>query len=384
MDTEVLLTKCITLLFRESQLENNTENSGDLIRTTLEKLKINEVTIGIPTKRDVTLALKAMILEMCRNKPNHVYDVGDLLQQIRILTNGEVNLYTAIAQGIEPEMAVPVIKRTITNIRKTISNHFRDQKQIEIVAKAHRDLTFGRHNISDMAQYMRNLVTEIEVTSSRTVARDSGIIKTLDLGDDNSMREIFENVASSNSEDLSFQMGWREMNIALQGGPRPGDTMVIGALQHNYKTGFSLSAFAHMAVYNKPKCKDPNKKPLLYRVTFEDPLRNNAQFLYQLLKYDETKVIVEVKGVSVDEMVSYVKQRLQVNGYHILMDEVNPATWTYQSLINRVVELESQGYCVEVLAVDYLSKLPTTGCTSGSLGDDAMDLLSRMRAFCSA
>lgn len=158
--------------------------------------------------------------------------------------------------------------------------------------------------------------------------------------------------------------------------------MVIGALQHNYKTGLTLSLFANIAIFNKPKCKDPTKKPLLYRVSFEDTVLSNAQFLYQYLKYCETNELVDVKKLKPEEMSKYVRSRLQVNGYHVIIDEVNPNDWTYLSLINRVIELESKGYCVEVLQVDYLSKMPTTGCTTGSIGDDIMDLLSRVRAFC--
>lgn len=384
MDVNLLLSKCITLLFRESQLENATENSSGLVKTVLEKVKINDKVIGIPTRRDTSLELRKLALEMGNNKLGHEYDLLELLQQIRIITNGDLNLYTAISQALEGELNPPTLKRTITTLRKTLLNHFREQRLAEIVARAHADINFKRHTISDMGEYIRNIILELEVTSSKAVAKDPAITNSLDIGDDTSMREIFRTVASSNSEDLAFTTGWKELNQALQGGPRPGDTVVIGALQHNYKTGFALSLFAHIALYNKPKTKDPKKKPLLYRVTFEDPLRNNAQFLYQLFKYQETGAFVNVKTVTVDEMISYVKQCLQVNGYHIVMDEVNPTNWTYQSLINRVVELESMGYAVEVLEVDYLSKLPTTGCNQGSMGDDVMDMLSRIRAFCAA
>lgn len=384
MDPNVLLSKCITLLYRESQLENITENSADLVKTVIEKLKVNEVMIGIVSRRQTTIGLKALVTEMCRNPVNQTYDCVELLQQIRIITNGDDNLYQAILQGIEPEMTPPVLKRTITNIRKTIANQFREQKISEIVSKAHRDLSFGRHNISDLTGYIRNVILELEVTSTKAVAKDPAITKSMNFSDDDSMREVFDNVANSNSEGLAFMTGWRELNEALQGGPRPGDTMIIGGLQHDYKTGSSLSIFSHIPIFNKPKCKDPTKKPLAYRITLEDPVRNNAQFLYQLLKYDETNEPVDVKGVSVDEMWKYVKQRMCVNGYHVLIDEVNPMNWTYQSLINRIVELESEGYVVEVLSVDYLAKLPTTGCVQGSLGDDMLDMLSRIRAFCLA
>ena len=83
-------------------------------------------------------------------------------------------------------------------------------------------------------------------------------------------------------------------------------------------------------------------------------------------------------------MRNYVRQRLQVNGFHVKIDEVNPLTWTYQSLINRIIQLESEGYSVEVLSIDYLAKIPTTGCTQGSMGDDMLDMFSRVRAFCLA
>lgn len=384
MAPDIILSKCITLLFRESQLENATENSADLVRTAIEKLKLNDTTLGIPTKRDASTALKNLVVEMCRNPAGYIYELAEFLQQIRLLTNGDQNLYLAISDSISEELTAPLLKRAITNLRKTITNYYRDQRTAEIISKAHRDLSFNRHTIPDLSQYIRNVITELEVTSTKAGGKDVAIIKSMDIGDDTSMREAFESVQESNSEDQCYKTGWQELNEALQGGPRPGDTLVSGALQHNYKTGFTLALFAHIAVYNTPKTKDKTKKPLLYRISAEDPIRNNAQFLYMLLKYDETKEIVKVKGVPVIEMIEYVKRRLQVNGFHILIDEINPMAWTYQTLINRVIELESNGYKVEVLEIDYLSKIPTTGCSQGALGDDVMDQLVRVKSFCAA
>lgn len=384
MDANTLFSKCLTLLFREAQIENAVENSADLVKTLVEKVKINEVTVGLPTKRSTSQGLKDLVLEMCRHEVGHQYDQTEFLQQIRIITNGDDNLYKAIEQGVDGEFSQPNLKRMVTNIRKTIANQSRENRLVEIVNKASRDLVFGRHNISDMSSYIRNLIIELEVTSSKAVAKDPGIVRSMNFGDDESMREVFSNVASSNSEDLAFITPWRELNMALQGGPRPGDCMVTAALQHNYKTGSSLSLFTFLPILNKPKNKDPNKKPLIYRVSLEDPLRSNAQFMYQLLKYDETREEVNVKDITVDEMWKYVQDRMKVNGYHILIDEVNPNNWTYQSLINRVIELEAEGYVVEFLQVDYLMKLPTTGCVQGSTGDDVLDMLSKVRAFSSA
>lgn len=384
MDENVILTKCITLLFRESQLENSTESSVDTVRTLLEKLKISNHDIGIATRRSSMLALKNLALDLCNRVSDEPMDATELLQQIRVITNGDNNLYTAFEQGIQPELIGPSLKRTITNLRKTLTNHYREQRTIEIVRKANRELGFERHNIPDLGNYIRDLMTELEASTMKSSGKDPALVFSMDVGDDSSMAEVFEKVTSSNDAGLAYTTGWRELNDALQGGPRSGDCVVIGALQHNYKSGMSLSMTTHIPIYNKPKCKDPTKKPLIYRVTLEDPARNNAQFMYQLLKYDETGEAVDVKGVSAKEMANYVRDRIRVNGYHFIIDEVNPADWTYQSLISRIIELESEGYCVEVLSVDYLAKLPTTGCVQGSIGDDMLDMLSRVRGFCSA
>lgn len=45
----------------------------------------------------------------------------------------------------------------------------------------------------------------------------------------------------------------------LQGGFRRGEFWLIPALQHKFKTGFSLSIFSQIALYNKPYLFDKNK-----------------------------------------------------------------------------------------------------------------------------
>lgn len=384
MDHLLILVKCITLLFRESQLENITENSADLVRTAIEKIETKEINIGVASRRSTLAALKDMVDEMCRMPASHRYEATELLQQAKLATCNDDNIYQSIVQGIENELQPPVLKRTITNLKKAIADFYRENKIGDILRRASRDYNFNRNGIRDPQAWLNNLMTEISVLTTKTTAKDHGLIKSLDLGDDESVKNVFIDVAASAGEDLSFKTGFIELDEALQGGPRPGDTIMMSALQHEYKTGMNLSLFANIAIYNVPKNKDPNKKPCCYRITGEDPLRNNAQFIYQLLKYQETGEAVDVKNITVEEMSSFVKKRLSVNGYYVLMDEVNPTTWTYQSIINRVIDLESQGYAVEVLCIDYLSKFSMEGCTQGAIGDDMMDLLSKLRAYAAA
>ncbi|EKD22643.1 MAG: hypothetical protein ACD_84C00026G0003 [uncultured bacterium] len=206
--------------------------------------------------------------------------------------------------------------------------------------------------------------------------------------------DVFGDVQHMTEGSGILQTGYQGINRMLDGGIRRGEQMVIGALQHNYKTGFSLSLFKQFALYNKPQLTDPTKKPLLLRISFEDDLTLNFQFLYQSLKENETGKPVEMVDTSgfskeqlaayILEISTYVQERLRVNGYETHFMFVNPSLWTYRDICNKIIELEAEGYEVHLLMLDYLLKVPTTGCDMGPAGHDIRNMYERIRNFCAA
>ncbi len=384
MDFLTVLSKCIMLLFREGQLEDSSDNSADIVMTAVEKIPVNDTDIGIMTARNAIAMMKNLVIEMCRQHHTHKYELQELLQQIRVSACGDDAIFKAVSTGLEAEMTQPVLRRTITNLKKTIKDFYRNRLAAEKLKKAHRDFNFYANNIEDKDAYLKNLIAELEVLTRKTSGKDPGLVKSMSFTGENESSEIFEEAESSAGRGLAYKTGFKELDDALQGGPRPGDTVMISALQHNYKTGFSLSVFTNMVAFNTPRNKDTTKKPLAYRVTVEDPLRNNVQFMYQLIKHQETGEEADLTKVGAKEARDYVSSYLRRTGYHVLMDEVNPMEWNYQAIISRLVELQSQGYVIEIFCIDYLSKVSKEGCTQGALGDDMLDLLTRLRAFTAA
>lgn len=386
MDEKSLLAKSITLLYRESQLDNKTENSSDLVRTVLEDIKISEISLGISSEKDLILALKENIIEMCNNPIEHEYEKSDLLQAFRISCSLDEKLYEAIEQGINEDIPDNQIKRVIVNIRKSINNHFKEKRITDLISQASSTLKFNRDKIRNINDFISELVINLEGLQVNTLSKDPAIMSEVDIGNDESLRGVFDRVVSSANGDRVYKTGWQALNNMLQGGFRGGEEWVVGGLQHKYKTGFNLSLFAQLAQFNTPKTKDKNKKPLILRISFEDSTESNVQFLYQYLKYDETREPVVIKNPTFEEreeMKKFVQDKLQVNGFHIKMLRVDPEQWTFKSLFNKIIELEAEGYAVEVLIVDYLSKMPTTGCThNGVAGSDILNLFSRVRTFC--
>jgi len=383
MDNKLLLTKCITLLYRESLLTELSDNSSELVRSVIENIKTEELSLGFSDTKTILEALKDTALTMCNNSSKDEYELSDLLQTLKFNLNSDDKLYETIKVSLEQEMTVPGLKRSIISTRKQITDYFKTQKVNDVLSNASYTFKYKRESIRDVKQFVSEIIAQLEPLQISTTASDPAVISDLDLGDDESMCKVFEDIEKANKGTNVYKTGWKALNRMLQGGFRPGLTS-IGALQHKYKTGFSLTLFKQIALYNKPLTQDPDKKPLLLRISFEDDLELNLQFLYQSLKYDETRERVDMKNIDIKGMSAYVKERLQVNGFHIKLLRVDPGQWTYANICNKVIELEAQGYNVEVLMLDYLSKVPTTGCTNtGTTGSDICDLFSRIRNFVS-
>jgi hypothetical protein len=57
-NVKLLLVKCITLLYRESQMRGSHENSSALVRSILGLIKDPQVQMGLDNERDIIVGLK--------------------------------------------------------------------------------------------------------------------------------------------------------------------------------------------------------------------------------------------------------------------------------------------------------------------------------------
>jgi hypothetical protein len=382
MNNKMLLVKSITLLFRESQLPVKTENSADLIRTVIGDMQIPDVGVGMSGDRETIMGLKELVTEMCNSPLDQEYNVGELLQRVKVSVSGDDSLYEGVELGIVEIMKESELKRLITNAKKSINNHFREQNISSILDKAAYAFRFSRDKIKDTNQFVRETISQLEPLQALSTMKDPSILDDVDMGDSESVKHVFDKVKNDATGESILKTGWNDLNIAIQGGFRRGEFALLNALQHKNKTGTTLSLFAQIALVNTPHLIDPTKKPLLLRISCEDSLSSNFQYLYQYLKVDETKEPVDVSKVSTEEMTAYVQSKLKTNGWHCRFMKIDPTLATYRTICDEVIRLEAQGYEVVLCMVDYLAKIPTTGCiTTGPGGTDLRDMFRRIRNF---
>lgn len=383
MNNKLLLVTCITLLFRESQLTNIHENSSSLVREVISSIKLPEMNLGVGKEKEVMEGLQGTAIWMCNAPPDHKYELSEILQRLKMNVGDDEDLYNTISDGIVPEMNDASLKRLCLNLKRTLSDYFRECQVNEIISKAQYELKFNRSKIKNITQFISSVVTQLEPFQVGAVTKDPAVISDVDTSDTERMKSVFLDVQENNGGSTQFVTGWQCVNRMTGGGPRRGEEWIIPALQHNWKSGFSLSLFRQFAVYNIPKVSSPDKKPLMIRISFEDGEDKYFPFLYKAFKENETGQVFNLKKskATPEEMAKYVQERLAVNGWHTRFMHVNPSMWTYKDVCNKIIELEAEGYEIQICMLDYLLKLPTAGCDQGPMGHDIRNMFERIRNF---
>lgn len=382
MDKLTILLKCITLLHREQELKDNSgDNSKELVRTIITQINKNSKPL-YGGEQDVVGMLCNLASEMVHSPDS--YDKLNLIQSLEIILKDHTTLLNNVEKAINMEIEQPGLKRSILSLRINLNNYYKETEITSIVSKAAYQLKLGKLD-EGIQEFTSKLIINLEALNNATKVKDAGIVDEIDISEDDSMDKVLTKVKKQTNGDGRLKTGWKELNDMLGGGLRAGETVLLSALQHNFKSGFLRSVFAQLCMYNKPFLKDKNKKPLNLFISFEDDADIIAEFFYVYLYYSETGNMPNIEEISTKEISTYIKERLTSTGYTVKILRVNPSEWTYKSLFNKILEYEANGFEINVLVTDYLSKLPTTGCdTSGALGTAFRDMLTRARDFTSS
>lgn len=382
MDNKLALTTAITLAHREASSGEQDGISVDLIRELLDLVKVSEVNIGQGTETNAIANVKNTLADICRQSEVSYYDATDLLTRLRINVGDDEKWYHTLEKSINSKLDELAISKSINVLRAKIRAFINQEKVSKILQKRTAEWNFRYANIEDPAKYLQDICADLEAVMSHSSIRDTAVQDEVDFDKIETIEAVSKKVQEIEEGTLIWKTGWQDFNDMFQGGLREGETIVCGALPHNDKTGTTLTLFKQMAKYNTPRIRKPGKKPTLVRLTFEDPMTNNINYLYKNIMHNRTQDVIDTKGVPYTEIARVVKEELCSTGFSIRMAYVDPSEWSYRNLQNYVLKLESEGHDVQVLMVDYLSMIPTTGCRQGPTGADLQDLFRRMRNFC--
>lgn len=397
MDPKLQLVKLATLLYKEHQLKDPTVHSANLVKEVVAAIKIPETNMDFDPNREILQTLRTTVLWMSDFAPGEEMDRGSILQRIRVNAAEEEGLYYAFEQAIDEEVDLAKLKKQCLSLRMEFRDHINQSNIREILKQYSYQANFKPESVD-----WRNFITEMNNklepyrNSNADEFKVAGMLQGINLSDADGVRNLFVQAAEETSLAGILKTGWQAINRMLgdHGGFRRGEFVLVGALQHNYKTGFTLNLFKHLALYNKPYMRDPLKKPLIIHVSAENELHMNIVQLYRSLYENETGEVVdeskfkdpniplEERMAAIAEAQQYIHEKMSVNGYHVEMWRCDPSSTTVQSIFDMITHFESQGYEIHAIVFDYLNMISKAGCNqTGPTGSEIRDMMRRVRNF---
>lgn len=384
MDIRILLINAITLLYKEAQMAHK-NHSVDLCKMALSYVKFPSANSETYHVKETLLSLKGIVDWMMENYSEEGYSEKQILQRARVATADDTYLYQAIADGVSKEANNDnEVEKQILECRQVIRKYIQSEEVKNVVNEAFRSLNFENAEI-DYVSVARDLSTRLEdFTHADPNEKHPSIVDSVNFDDEDEISELLNRSVDEMSNDGVIKLGFQGLNRMLgdHEGLRRGEFVLVGALQHNWKTGFGRSVFKHAALYNKPHMRDPSKKPLLMHISLENELPMNVTSLYKSLVENETGEVMNTDMISVPEANKYIREKMGANGYHIVMKRLDPNITSYHDLFDIMTKYETEGYEIHLVVCDYLAMLSKKGLdNAGPTGSEIRELFRRVRNY---
>lgn len=384
MDTKLLLVKLITLLYLESKLPDKSNPSTALATAILTHIKLPDNYTGNDFGRDPLIAMRETARWMVSNPVDTVYDTKEFLQRLRVNVNNDHGLFDAFYSSIGTDYEENALKHTILTYRRILNEYINQAKVKDILKNAYTKAWFQTDGV-DWRFFVKEINESLEPFSSISSVEVThpSVVSDIMFTSPDDVKNVFNRSIKELDSTGIIKFGWQGLNrmFGPTGGARRGEFIVIGALQHNFKSGTTLEMFKSAAIYNIPRLRDPSKKPLLMRISFENPIEKDMTDLYRSLVENETGIFCDPRHIDTDEATRFVIDRLQNRGWYINMCHIDPSEFTYRDLFERIERFEADGYEVVMLNMDYLPMMSKKGCAQGPAGVEIRDLYRRVRNF---
>jgi len=381
VDSKLLLIKVITLLFLESVANKKNNTSSRVIaKDALQFIKKPDAAVLTDFSRDSLGHLLEIVRWMIDTPSDEQFNKGDILQRVRMATETEDYIFDALATNIQMEQTDEEVQNSIRTSRDFINTFINRATIRSIVKDYYYEIEFRPENV-DWNHYVKDFSSKLEPFKNTASIVNKSLVESVDISNIESLQESFQVAVSSIRPEGIIKFGHQGINRLFgdYGGARRGEMIVVGALQHNFKSGTTLEMLKAAAIYNRPFMHDPSKKPLLLRISFENSAMNDIIHLYRSLIEPEIGMKIDQASINPIEAAVYVNNKLSVNGYTVKIDHYDPSEFTIFDLIDVIEKYENEGYEIHMLNIDYLAMMSTKGCKQGATGQDIRDLFRRTR-----
>jgi len=397
MNNKVILGKCLNLAYLSGIIPDIDINMiSETVNSVLVKLKLPEATFTANPQREMWLSIADLVKDVMSNAYSTPYDRDKVKNDLKLICGAaDADLYDAILKTlVKEDLDIDKKRRVLLMELNNITRMDREEEVAKLISGANIDLSLNKEKIPSVAKYVDELILKLENIGLSVEEQDSAVSDdfTFDDGSD-AVEEVFQKALDLEDGRTIWKLNWKEMSTAFMGGFRPAETVLIGAMQHSYKSYLTLTLFKGLPMYNDSKnfIRDPSKKPLISRISFEDPMVKNLSWLALNILWnqhiadggDETNP-PSISNMSKEDLADTVMRTLKTNGWHIHMAKVDGSEWSYKDIQKKALQLEAAGYELHAQIIDYLFICGTKGLAYDTTGSDVRALLRKMAGFYSS
>lgn len=387
MDSKLILIKSVSLLFCESRNQETRGKSDVVILKAVDKLKLPEQVVESDNGRNAIIGLRDTVTWMLSNKDTE-FDSTSLLQRIAVNIGDDLTTYNTCEVIKEYEkLPEEELVKVCNQLHNELQSLYSQMMIKEIVNKANRDLFYNNKAI-DWSSYVDLLIDDLSShTRNMNVAQKTMYLDIMNMGDPEALAKIFQNAKEEAEGIGGFRSGWQALNRMLGDGGvfKRGEFCLVGAVTHNYKSGFCSDLFRHFCTLNDPVLKNPEKKPLLLYISTENTAEKDLMRMYIALKENETLQPVNPSTVDPVEAAKYISSRLTERGFDVVMKRMDGGDFDYTRLCQMVIEYEDKGYEIQAVVFDYLALIDKQDLGRFTMtGEDVRTLIQKTRTFMNA
>lgn len=394
LEEKHVLVSALGLRYHELNLHTHDQRtqSVDLTNQLLKEIEPKESMVDDGFSKGNILNIADMIRDL-----NHTIEPRDhhvMKQAIMTAIKNDNELRDAALLSISNELSPAEVDNYRVGCTNQIARFFEHREFYKKVKKMLSNYGYRDNQGSNIQEIAQDIIANIMPYANAGSANGgTGIenpkaVASFSTEKHDTIAKVWQKAQDKSSTESILKTGYQGINrmLGAPGGFFRGDTVLIGALQHNYKSGSLNDWLSDICHFNKPYCYKEGKKGCVLQLSFENDAGDDLNRIYKrayfLLygKYPSLEEILESDPASVARVID---EYVGVNGFKYHYIRMNPSNVSYMDIQKIVLEFESQGYEIHVLGLDYLSMINLKGITRMGDGTEYQELFRLMRNFCS-
>lgn len=381
MNLQLVVANLILLMFWERMQDGGSRNEA-LCKEVMKALKARPFegetdAIKHAHSQMMTLATK-MIINYNRDMSREY-----LISQVRLASANNEILGEMMVRSMEQELNADGISQYCHELVREMRDFQRKLDYRNHLSKAiSRALSADEYDLQQEARALALAIESYAVNAEQRIGSIEGVTDEVHFEDEESLADWFKQAQKEVNPDEIIKWHLQDLNrlFGKQNGGRRGEQILVAGLQHHYKSGMVMDMVRAAAMYNKPKLRDPSKKPLVLLVSTENQMTINLRTMYKKVMQVTAGISPEVKDINPAEAAGHMRKVFMQNGWHFKMIQVIPSIFGYHELEELVLTLERDGYEIILMAVDYLGMCKSTGLTVSTIaGRDKQALYNNTR-----